>query len=62
MVGVGGNAEDIHQLIVKAASTKHASILQGLAEGLKSRKSPLNVSINDQQLLVKNFFIALQMK
>ena len=56
MVGVGGKAEDIHQLIEKAVSTKHASILQGLAEGLGSRKSPLHVSVKDQQLLVKNFF------
>jgi len=56
MVGVGGKAEDIHQLIIKAASTNHASIFQGLAEGLQSRKSPLKVSVNDQQLLVKNFF------
>jgi putative membrane-bound dehydrogenase-like protein len=56
MVGVGGKAEDIHQLIEKAISTKHASLLQGLAAGLGSRKLPLNVSSNDQQLLVKNFF------
>ncbi|HET9432290.1 MAG TPA: dehydrogenase, partial [Chitinophagaceae bacterium] len=56
MVGVAGKPEDIHQLIEKAASTKHASILQGLAEGLKSRKSPLPVPVKDQELLVNNFF------
>ncbi|MEO8766423.1 MAG: PVC-type heme-binding CxxCH protein [Ginsengibacter sp.] len=56
MVGVGGKPEDIHQLIAKAVSTSHASILQGLADGLNSRKSPLNISAGDQQLVVKNFF------
>ena len=56
MVGLGGRADDIHGLIEKALATGHASILQGLAAGLGSRKSPLPVSIKDQQLLVKNFF------
>jgi hypothetical protein len=39
-----------------APSTKHASILQGLAEGLKFRKSPLRISVKDQQLLIETFF------
>ena len=56
MVAVGGKLQDIHQLIEKAIATKHASILQGLAQGLKTRKSALQVSVKDQQLLVKNFF------
>ncbi|MGZ5189677.1 MAG: DUF7133 domain-containing protein, partial [Flavisolibacter sp.] len=56
MVGVGGKPEDIHQLIEKSVATKHASILQGLAQGLKTRKSALQVSEKDQQLLVKSFF------
>ena len=56
MVGVGGKAQDIHSLIEKAVSTKMPSILQGLAQGLESRKFPLHISIQDQQLLVTNFF------
>ena len=56
MVGAGGKPEEIHQLIEMAPSTKHASILQGLAEGLKFRKSPLRISVKDQQLLIETFF------
>jgi putative heme-binding domain-containing protein len=56
MVGAGGTTENIHQLIEKAASAKNASILQGLAEGLRFRKTPLPLPVKDQQLLVSTFF------
>lgn len=62
IIGIGGKAEDIHQLIIEATggagkqTIKQASILQGLGQGLKSRKSSLQVSLGDQQLLVETFF------
>lgn len=63
MVGIGGTAEAIHKLIEKsssptemAAAAKHAAILQGLAQGLKIRKSSFELSRNAQQMLVGNFF------
>ncbi|MEP7110579.1 MAG: PVC-type heme-binding CxxCH protein [Ferruginibacter sp.] len=62
MVGVGGKQEDIHQLINEAAAgtgiqgIKQASLLEGLEQGMKSRKSPLEPSGKDQELLVQTFF------
>jgi CRISPR/Cas system CMR-associated protein Cmr5 small subunit len=56
MVGVNGKDRDIDQLIEKAIATKHASILEGLAQGLETRKSTNQVPVKDQQLLVKIFF------
>jgi putative membrane-bound dehydrogenase-like protein len=63
MVGIGGTDEDIHRLINLSLSegsdkqpVKPASILQGLAQGLETRKSRLKFSQTDQQLLVNTFF------
>jgi putative membrane-bound dehydrogenase-like protein len=63
MVGIGGAADDIHRFIGESLAegldketAKSAALLQGMAQGLKARKSPLNISGKDQQLLVKTFF------
>ncbi len=62
MIGASGNGEVIHQLIQKTITSENeqqaawqAPLLQGLAEGLNSKK--INNGINeDQDLLVKIFF------
>ncbi len=62
MTAIGGKEEDIHHLLNEAVSgnrgqaVKYASLLQGLEQGLKSRKSSLLISPNDQRLLVQAFF------
>ncbi|MBS1737905.1 MAG: c-type cytochrome, partial [Bacteroidetes bacterium] len=62
MTGIGGKEEDIHRLLNEAVNgdvkqaVKYAALLQGLEQGLKSRKSLLAISSNDQQLLAQAFF------
>jgi putative membrane-bound dehydrogenase-like protein len=63
MVGSAGRVEDIHQLLVTALTQaspgqpeKKAAIIQGLAQGLKSRKISVELQKSDQQLLVNSFF------
>ncbi len=63
MVGASANSPVIHQLIQKATIVKsgknqgwQAPMLQGLAQGMKDRRSLLRVSEADQKLLVATFF------
>lgn len=62
MVGASAASEDIHQLIRKATTRQQreqswqAPVLEGLALGMKNRKSPLKITEADQNLLIKNFF------
>jgi putative membrane-bound dehydrogenase-like protein len=63
MIGGSDSEETIHRLIQKSLSAASAkeqtwqpSILKGLAQGMRNRKSRLNIGIADQQLLVKTFF------
>lgn len=63
MVGVGGKEVDIHRLIQSATTTstrahdgKKASMLSGLAEGLRSRTPKLAIGDGNERLLVKTFF------
>jgi putative membrane-bound dehydrogenase-like protein len=56
MIGAAGGAGEVMQLIRRGCSTGETSILQGLADGLDSRKTPLAIRNAEQQLLVKTFF------
>ncbi|MBS1576868.1 MAG: c-type cytochrome [Bacteroidetes bacterium] len=62
MTAIGGKEEDIHHLLNEAVirngkqSIKYAALLQGLEQGLKSRKSTLAISPDDQRKLVQSFF------
>ena len=65
MTGRGGEQKDINLLIDEALkfqakhTQKYAAVLQGLAQGLKTRESPFTVSDEYQQRLVKTFFESL---
>jgi putative membrane-bound dehydrogenase-like protein len=62
MVGASGGAEEIHHLIQSATGVQQqqqvaqASILEGLAQGMKNRKPALQISSQAQGLLVSTFF------
>lgn len=60
MTGGSGQPEDIHQLLQKAMASKgsgawQASALEGLAQGLKSRKSPSPDFQTEQNTLVQAY-------
>jgi len=62
MIGRAGQEPEIHHLISKAVSggaaesEKNAAIIEGLAQGLRSRKEKISISAADQQTLVNTFF------
>ena len=63
MLGSGGSEQDIHQLLSAALAPsssgqtqKKAAIIQGLAQGLKSRKTSVVLPKSDQQSLINAFF------
>lgn len=63
MIGGSETPEVIHQMINRATpepsgktTSWQAAILEGLAQGMKNRKSPLAVSESDQKLLITTFF------
>ncbi|MEP7258729.1 MAG: PVC-type heme-binding CxxCH protein, partial [Flavitalea sp.] len=64
MVGANSDSMVIRQFISQsAAPSKHiqswqAAMLEGLAHGMKNRKTPVGVTDSDQRLLVNAFFVS----
>lgn len=63
MIGAAGTTDEIHNLISVAVAgkasdhpQKKAAVIEGLANGLKNRKSELTIKENDQQMLISAFF------
>lgn len=62
MVGSSGKDAEIHNLVTKAVSSnaanasKNAAIINGVAQGLRSRKTKITLGVDDQRALVNAFF------
>ena len=56
MIGAAGSRNEIEELTRKAALSGNTTIIKGIADGFRSRKTPLTIGNDVQQLLVKTFF------
>lgn len=62
MIGITGGTDNIYPLIQQATTPddinleSNVAILEGLSQGLRNRKSPLQISSNLQKRLVRTFF------